>query len=102
MSAYNSSGQLNLTETNGSTYTGRIAPDGSTYIVLNNGTQLTGFHHPSGAINAVVATDTSAFTAPNGSMYVISTVDGYHPVSPGNPVTYVPGGSGFYYPWLFY
>lgn len=101
MSAYNSSGQPNLTETNGSTYTGRYAPDGSMYIVINDGSSYTGFHHRCGAVNAVITTDTSTWAAPNGSMYVISTVDGYHPVNPGNPVTFTPGGSGFYYAWIF-
>lgn len=87
MSAYNSSGQINLTSVNGSTYTGRYASDGSTYIVINDGTQLTGFNHPCGAVNAVVTTSPSSFQHPNGSMYVVNTIDGYHPVTPGNPVS---------------
>ncbi len=103
MAATNASGQINLTEVNGSTLVGRYAADGSTNIVINDGTTLTGLFHPSGAINAVITTDTSAWGAPNGSMYVISTVDGYHPVTPGNPVPYSPpSGDAFYYPWLFY
>lgn len=88
MAYYNASGQMNLTVVDGTDYVGRQATDGSTHIVLNDGSAYTGFAHPSGAINAVVVTDNSSTSNPNGSMNVIAIAeDVYVPVGVGNPVS---------------
>lgn len=76
MALYNADGQMNLTAVDGLTYTGASAPDGSYYIVLNNGLTYTGYRHPCGAINAVVNETTTNASAPNGSIYVRTQVDG--------------------------
>lgn len=76
MALFNADGQINLTTTTGSTYTGAQAADGSYYIVINDGSTYTGIRHRCGALNAVVNENTSAVQHPNGSIYVKTQLDG--------------------------
>lgn len=75
---YNTDGTIKVTITDGSTRTGLQAADGSYYAVLNDGSELTGIQHASGGLNAVLLSSPSlSFQAPNGSLYVTQTEDGY-------------------------
>jgi len=78
MTLYSSSGQLNTTVVNGSSYTGLHAGDGSYNIVLNTSTSPVGLYHPCGAYNAVAGTATTYYHA-NGSVNVVSNgAGGYY------------------------
>lgn len=82
MSRYNADGEINLTVTDGTVYTGLHAVDGSINVVLNDGSVYTGRNHPSGAMNAVVTTSRAVSSHSNGSQYIIlqTDADGYTPV----------------------
>src|SRR5688500_11845164 len=84
MSLFSNDGQIRLTVTDGSTYTGAQAADGSYYAVLNDGTTYTGARHPSGGINAVLSSRKTP-TAPNGSIHIKRIPGGYTTsTSPGS------------------
>ncbi len=87
MSTHNTKGTISCTQlTNPTSFVGKYAADGSWNIVVNDGVTggFKGLHHPSGAFNAVLTTQTNVpFNAPNGSMYVKNNTQGG--VSPVNP-----------------
>lgn len=70
MSTHDVNGQIILTVVNGSTYTGRYAPDGSLNVVTNNGSTYTGMYHPCGAFNAVINETTNPAHSSNGGLYI--------------------------------
>lgn len=82
MPRYNTTGEVELTENDGSAYSGRHNADGSLNIVLNDGSAYTGRNHPNGSLNAVITTSRAQATHANGSQYVILQADGvgYTPV----------------------
>lgn len=75
MSLYAANGSLNVTVVDGTSRTGLIAPDGSRYIVMSDGSAPIGVHHRCGAWNATYAPagGTVPNKAPDGSFYVSDT-----------------------------
>jgi len=91
MSLYNSDGQINTTQVNGSTYTGLFAADGSWNIVVNSSSNYVGLFHPCGALNAVIVNDPySSYYNANGSINVVYNASGLTPVQPNGDGNYIP------------
>lgn len=76
---YNADGQKQITIVSGSTYTGVMSPDGQYNGVLDiTPTVYKGVYHPCGAYNVQVTTNPFSGTyAPDGSLYIISSSNGY-------------------------
>lgn len=75
---YNTNGSIKVTVVDGTSPVGVYSTDGSINVVLNDGNSLTGVQHASGAYNAIKVTEAPERPqAPNGSLYVIHTADGY-------------------------
>lgn len=84
---YSSDGHVKAIVVSGSTHTGIKAVDGSINVVLNDGSTTQGIYHPCGALNAILVTSKpSSIQAPNGSIYVFQTDDGYVLHDPGKAV----------------
>lgn len=53
MSLYAADGSFNVTEVDGTTYTGKYAADGSYNVVIVDGLSYTGSQHKCGAFNVI-------------------------------------------------
>lgn len=67
MSIYNADGKINITEVDGSSYTGLYAADGSINVVLDDGVNF-GLYHPCGAYR-VNSDDGETNLDPSGAYY---------------------------------
>ncbi len=84
---YNADGQPQVTIVPGSTYTGVYSVDGQYNGVISNGSVYVGRYHPCGAYNVTITTDLSKIgTAPDGSMYIVASPNGYAVSGIGRPV----------------
>jgi hypothetical protein len=69
MSLKAADGSINVTVTDGSTWTGRYAANGSMYVVQANGSAYTGVNHKSGGVNVFISTVTGV-NAPCGALAI--------------------------------
>jgi hypothetical protein len=75
MALYAANGSMRVTIVDGATRTGLIAPDGSRYLVMSDGSAPIGVHNACGAWNATYAPLHGVVPnkAPDGSFYVSNT-----------------------------
>ncbi len=77
MGLYNADGKQQVTIVDGTTWTGKHAPDGSYYGVLSAGGTFIGSEHRCGALNVTSTTSTTVTYAPDGSLYAINNAGVY-------------------------
>jgi hypothetical protein len=103
MSFFANDGSINVTVVPGTSLTGLYAIDGSINVIKSPGSSYVGAYHPCGALYVTVSPGTLVpLRAPDGSLYVNTTLS----KNGSQSVTVVSGsltpGGGAYYVYLFF
>lgn len=103
-------GSLNVTVVAGTSLTGIYAADGSINVIVSPGSSYVGAYHPCGAWWVTVAPSSPSvptpLRAPDGSLYVYTSLGRNSNTLGGQPVTVVsgslnPSGGGAFLPLFF-